>query len=429
MLSRLTAEMMSEVFGRALREGLIRQEDTSVIFYDLSCLEERIAEIIRVFPRDTLHAVAIKANPLTQILRLVTKQGAGLEAASLPELYLAEKTGLPPDMIVFDSPAKTDLELRYALNLGMHINADSLEELRRIAVLQAKQVTGSTIGIRINPQVGTGTILTTSVAGDYSKFGVPITEKRRELIRSFLDYSWLRGVHLHIGSQGCPVELLLKGVATVIDFVNEVNQNLSDSSANRQVEILDIGGGFPVAYSAADTPVSMQQYCERLTDLIRNCSSRRLRLVTEFGRYVHANAGWFASRVEYVKRSSGVDTVIIHAGADLFLRKCYKPDDWHHDISVVDRNGRFKTGGNLRKYAIAGPLCFAGDMIARQVDLPPIEEGDFILIHDTGAYTLSMWSRYNSRQIPRVLGYRNRGTAFEILKERETPEDLRRFWS
>jgi diaminopimelate decarboxylase len=88
-----------------------------------------------------------------------------------------------------------------------------------------------------------------------------------------------------------------------------------------------------------------------------------------------------------------------------------------------------KTGSATRKYSIAGPLCFAGDIVARGVKSPPIETGDFVLIHDTGAYTLSMWSRYNSRQIPRVVGYRNQGESFEILKERETFEDLQRFWS
>lgn len=81
------------------------------------------------------------------------------------------------------------------------------------------------------------------------------------------------------------------------------------------------------------------------------------------------------------------------------------------------------------KYWVAGPLCFSGDVVARDVELPVVEAGDYIIIHDTGAYTLSMWSRYNSRQIPKVIGYHNDTNQFEILKKRETYNDLIRFWS
>jgi len=120
---------------------------------------------------------------------------------------------------------------------------------------------------------------------------------------------------------------------------------------------------------------------------------------------------------------------MIHVGADLFLRKCYRPDDWHHEIIVLDSHGNIKTGIDKNKYMIAGPLCFAGDVIATEIILPPVEQGDYIIIQDTGAYTLSMWSRYNSRQIPKVIGYFNEGKTFEILRERESLDTLLAFWS
>ena len=429
-MQRLTPEKISEVMKRALRQSdLIGEEDTAVIFYDLSRISECLTHLRSLFPQGTLHAIAIKANPLGEILRYITGHGAGLEAASLPELCLAERTGISPNMIVFDSPVKTDLDLKYALNLGVHINADSRAELERIAALLQNTTARSTIGIRINPQVGPGSIVTTSVAGNYSKFGVAIRENRRELIRSFLEFSWLRGVHVHIGSQGCTADLLLRGVAEVIDFVNEANRRLGESKPGRQIDVLDIGGGFPVAYDRLSKPESMEAYAARIVSLLRNCSSDNLRLITEFGRYVHANAGWVASRVEYVKSSPSFDTAMIHIGADLLLRECYRPNDWHHDISLLDREGRLKAGGETRNYVLAGPLCFAEDVIARGTELPLIEQGDYVIVHDIGAYTLSMWSRYNSRQVPKVVGYTDDGKAFRILKDRESLEDIWRFWS
>lgn len=129
---------------------------------------------------------------------------------------------------------------------------------------------------------------------------------------------------------------------------------------------------------------------------------------------------------EFVTRDPGINTAMIHAGADLFLRECLNPKSWPHEYSVFDKTGHVKTGTDDNPYNLAGPLCFSGDILARNVPLPSVEEGDFLVIHDTGGYTFSMWSRYNSRQTPRILGYH--GESFEILRERETFDALERFW-
>lgn len=430
MRSRLSEEKIAETFRRAIREpALLQEEDSAVIYYDLSYLKERIEDLIGLFPESALHAVAVKANPLTKILKLIKASGAGSEAASLPELYLTEKAGFSTKQIVFDSPVKTVREIEYALKAGVHINADSLQEIGRIADIPSKTSSQSTIGIRINPQVGTGTILSTSVAGEFSKFGVPLRTNREALTEIFLKYDRLRGVHLHIGSQGCEVALLMKGIETVMTFVNEVNRLLEKKKAQRRIHIFDIGGGLPVSYHRDKEPVSMSRYSEELKQRFARLFTDEFKLITEFGRYVHANTGWTASRVEYVKREAAVNTLMIHVGADMFLRKCYRTEDWHHEISVADPWGNIKTGTDKKRYVIAGPLCFAGDMIAKEIALPEVEEGDYIIIHDTGAYTLSMWSRYNSRQIPKVIGYYNDGQTFEILRERESLQTLWDFWS
>jgi len=426
---RLTDEKIAKTLESALtRPDLISVVDTALVFYDLSFLEERIVDLVSLFPDTTLHAIAIKANPLGRILEFMRTLDVGLEAASLPELYLAVKAGFPPSKIVFDSPAKTAAELEFAINRGVHINADSLMELARINALAKNIPSSSTFGIRINPQVGTGDIAATSTAGEYSKFGVPITDNRDQLIKSFIDYDWLTGVHLHIGSQGCPVDLLEKGAKTIVDFVNEANAALRQKGIGRRINIFDLGGGLPVSYYRGQKPVTMAEYRRRLQPILDRLEGDDIRLITEFGRYIHANTGWVASRVEYVKREPKVNTAMVHIGADMFIRACYQPEHWHHEVMVVDGNGDIKSGHDDRPYVIAGPLCFAGDVIARNLILPRVEEGDYIIIQDAGAYTLSMWSRYNSRQMPKVIGYRNDGESFEILRDREEPEDLWNFW-
>lgn len=426
---RLQSGEISAVFSSFLKNKyLTGSGDTSLVFYDLNFIESRINGLKSQFPHGSLHAIAVKANPLMRILKKMNGLGTGVEAASLPELKMAEKTGFLPETIVFDSPCKTKEEIEYALSKGVYVNADSFAELDRISDILRKIKSVSRIGLRINPQVGTGTIKSTSVAGEISKFGIPVNENREKIIEYYLKYSWLEGIHVHIGSQGCPVPLLVDGIRKVLDLAEEINHRLQTESKPNSIRMFDIGGGLPVSYFIDQQPVSMIEYVSLLKERCSELFNGRYRLITEFGRYIFANSGWVASKAEYVKREPGYNVIITHVGADLFIRKCYNPTDWHHHISVVDKNGKPKTGIDKTKYIVAGPLCFAGDVLATDIELPVVEEGDYILIHDTGAYTLSMWSRYNSRQMPKVIGY-DGNTNFEVLKEKENPEDLEEFWS
>ncbi|MEI6060056.1 MAG: diaminopimelate decarboxylase [Bacteroidota bacterium] len=426
----LTKESISRVFSKALADkSLIGPYDTAMLFYDMEFLESKILGLQELFPPSTLHAVAMKANPLSKILLKINTLGAGIEVASLPELYLAEKAGFAPASIVFDSPCKTKEEITYALCAGVCLNADSFEELSRIDGILKTIKSSSLIGLRINPQVGSGKIESTSVADTISKFGIPIHNNREKIRAAYLEYAWLIGIHVHIGSQGCEVPLIVEGVRKVLDLANEVNGLLKQEQGQTQISVFDIGGGLPVSYHPDVNAVSMEQYKTMLKNSCKELFDGQYKLITEFGRYYHANAGWVASKVEYVKREPDCNIIMTHIGADLFLRKCYNPGDWHHEITLVDRHGKLKFGANTHKYMVAGPLCFAGDIIARDLELPEAEEGDFLLVHDAGAYTLGMWSRYNSRQIPIVIGYYSGKPTFEILKERESPEDILHFWA
>src|SRR5690606_30720571 len=103
-----------------------------------------------------------------------------------------------------------------------------------------------------------------------------------------------------------------------------------------------------------------------------------------------------------------------------------QPALWFHEIALLDARGVPKRG-ETSPATVAGPLCFSGDLIARDRPLPAAEPGDWLVIRDTGAYTLGMWSRHCSRGIPRVIGV-DRGD-LRVLRERETPGDVVAFWS
>ena len=429
MKNRISEKEISSIYKRAMKtRGILNKDDTAIIFYDLDFLEERLKELGANFPGDTLHAIAIKANPLKAILSKINDHGFGLEAATLPELILALECGVPEDRIVFDSPCKTMEEVEFALQNDIHINADSFDEIERIASLNKDIDSKSPIGLRINPQVGTGAIKSTSVAGDISKFGVPVSTNREKIINVFLRYPWLRGLHLHIGSQGMPLDLLTKGVKVVYELGEEINKALENAGLNKRIETFDIGGGLAVSYKFEKTPAGITDYRKSLEKNVPGLFNNNFRLITEFGRYVHTNTAWASSRVEYVKREKDYNIIMSHLGADFMLRECYNPRDWQHEITVLDKNGNLKSDAPKEKYFIAGPLCFAGDVIGHDIELPRVDEGDVIIIHDVGAYTLSMWSRYNSRQVPVVLGYSKNIYGFEVLKERETVKGTIGFW-
>ncbi|MGM0503846.1 MAG: diaminopimelate decarboxylase [Bacteroidota bacterium] len=418
-------ESIRQSFNECTNHRLINPEkDTTIIFYDYDLVKAKTQQLRDSFPKSTIHTSAVKANPVVKILEQVKHSGLGAEVASEGELYLAQKAGFTNEQIIFDSPAKTIAELTYSLQNNIHINADSLMELDRIARLKQTIHSESPVGLRINPQVGTGKIVATSLAGEYSKFGVPIKHYRDEIITYFKNYHWLNGIHMHIGSQGCEMHLLLKGIETGLQLIKEINRALQINK--RRVDFLDIGGGLPVSYHHDKNPPDIKVYGQEIKKLLQKYNLKNLKLITEFGRYLHVNSGYIITKVEYAKHYPNDNTLIVHAGADLLLRECLNPGQWFHEISLLDKNGKLKKSKTFKKYHIAGPLCFANDIVARDVELPEANEGDYLVIHDTGGYTFGMWSKYVSRMFPKIIG--KEGNHYSIIKERETVEDIFRFW-
>ena len=418
----------AEAVWRALRENAMLDDSTkSVLVHDLSRMRSRLRRLQDCFPPSALHAVAIKANPVVEVLREAVDCGAGLEAASLEELHLALAANCPPPKIVFDSPAKTVSEIREAFEHGVVLNIDNFDEMNRVAGCLESNHSNSAIGIRINPEVSAGTISHTSVGSIGSKFGVSISQDRVKIIAAFVKFPWLTGLHVHIGSQGCGMELLVEAIKKVAGLREEI-----ESATGRTIPMLNIGGGLPARYDDVTDPPSPHQYANAILECVPNLWESHTQLVTEFGRSIQAGCGIAFSRVEYTRSVGHEDEMhmmaVIHLGADFLLRPVYRPQDWKHEFFVLDQNGNVKTGPT-QSVTIAGPLCFSGDILARQIALPKINPGDWIAIRDCGAYTLSMWSRHCSRGIPTVIGYDAETNEAKILRRQETPQSIVDFWS
>ncbi|MGW2613436.1 diaminopimelate decarboxylase [Streptomyces sp. NPDC001500] len=421
------ARRRESILRAAVRQGLLAP-DRAVLaaFVDLDGVAASVRALHTAFP-DTvsvLHAFAAKANCLVPVLKELRALGMGCEAAGAGELAQALAAGFAPDRIVFDSPAKTRPELARALELGVAVNADSFQELGRIDEILARSPSSSRIGVRLNPQVGGGDIEAMSTATATSKFGIALDDdgNRRRLLDAFRARPWLTWVHAHVGSQGCPLELIAEGVARAVDFADEVDRTLG----RRQVAGIDIGGGLPVNFQSDDTVPGFDSYVRRLQDRVPRLFGGDYRIVTEFGRSLLAKNGFTAALVEYTKASGGRPVAITHAGAQVAARTVFMPSAWPLRITAHGPDGSRKAGEPVPQ-DIAGPCCFAGDLLARARPLPLLAPGDIVCLLDTGAYYSSTPFHYNSLPDPAVHGVRvgPRGdVAFEPLRPAETLEDV-----
>lgn len=418
----MRAERLRRAVERAVAHGWLCPDPAAgdrgaaVVVHDLDAMDERLSELRRATPGDALHAVAIKANPVGGVLDHLAQGGAGLEAASKVELHLALRR-LPPERVVFDSPCKTIDDLRLALDQGVLLNLDSLAELERVVAMLDGGRPAGPVGLRINPDVGPGTIAATSTAMAGSKFGVELATERQRVVQAFRRWPWLTALHVHVGSQGCSVDQLVAGAQAIASLAGEVR------AAGGRVDWLDVGGGLPVDPDGA--PPDFASWGQALRDHVPDLFGGPHRVVTEMGRSLHAQAGVVLSRVEAVKQSGGRRIAVLHVGADLFVRAAYAPNRWRHRLAVLDPTGQPKQGPRM-PWDVVGPLCFSGDRLAKGAQLPPITPGDLVVVHDAGAYTLAMWSRYNSRQAPAVIGLR--GDQAVLLKAAETVEQVAAFW-
>ncbi|MGW4922522.1 diaminopimelate decarboxylase [Streptomyces parvulus] len=415
----------------AVEQGLLGPDVPIVGLLDVAGIRESAAALRAAFEAVTapgtpvLHAFAVKATPLVPVLRLLHEEGIGVEVASPGELALARAAGVPAERTVLDSPAKTPAELREALELGIAVNADNPQELERLdALVKALPDTASPLGIRVNPQVGGGSIEALSTATATSKFGVALRDEgaREWVVRAYLDRPWLTRLHTHTGSQGIPLTLMAEGVAEAYALAEEINER----AGRRQVDNLDIGGGLPVNFGSDEESPTYAEYARVLRERVPGLFDGRYGLVTEFGRSLLAKHGTVVARVEYAKSAGGRPVAVTHAGVQVATRTVYAPGAWPLRIAAYDGKGMPKEGPDVVQ-DVAGPACFAGDLLAVGRAMPLLEQGDYAAALDTGAYYFAHHYAYNSLARPGVYGFvsdEDGSVSFATVREEQRVEEI-----
>jgi diaminopimelate decarboxylase len=344
---------------------------------------------------------ASKSFPCTAVLSLFAQEGLWCDVASAGELHLALNAGFDPERIVLHGNAKSEAELRMALEAGVGlIVIDNFDEIDRLEAMHSET---QEVLIRVTPDVRGETHDHISTGQADSKFGFAMDDAPEAIARiERVPGLHLVGLHAHIGSQLLELDPFRREVAELA--------RLGD------FPVWDLGGGLGVQYTADQpAPPSIEDYVQTLVEGARSAgmdeSGRRL--LIEPGRALVANAGVTLYTVESVKRN-----VSRWVGVDGGMSDNLRPMLYgaRYEAHVADR-----LGGET-ECVLAGKHCESGDVIVRRALLDDPRPGDVIVTPATGAYGHAMASNYNGLPRPPVI-FCSGGHA-RVVVRRETLEDL-----
>ena len=356
---------------------------------------------------DRLICYSAKANTNLAVLKLFADLGCGLDIVSGGELYRGLNAGFSPERIVYSGVGKTLEEIDYALDSGiLMFNVESLAELKQINRRAAKLKKRAPVSIRVNPDVDPKTHPYTATGLKKNKFGIShdaALESYR--VAGDLENLDIVGVDCHIGSQITEAEPFQDALENLIDLIKELK------SAGMSIRYLDMGGGLGITY-ADETPPPLQEYAGAIISQLKNME---LKLILEPGRVLVGNAGILVTEVLYRKSGEVKNFVIVDAGMNDLLRPtlynafhAIEPvENSHKDVIVAD---------------VVGPICESGDFLAIDRSISNVQSGDLMAVMSAGAYGFVMSSNYCSR--PRVAEVMVKGDRFNVVKSRESYEDL-----
>jgi diaminopimelate decarboxylase len=356
----------------------------------------------------SLVCYAVKANSNLAILNLLAKLGSGFDIVSGGELRRVIAAGGDAKKVVFSGVAKTEDEMRFALDLGIKcFNVESSAELDRLQQVASKLNKPAAVSIRVNPDIDAKTHPYISTGLKANKFGIDIT-LARDIYRKAASYSHLNvvGVDCHIGSQLTDVQPFLEALDKLLTLIDQL------ASDGIVLQHIDIGGGLGVTY-ANESPPSPDDYISKVVERLKPYP--QLELIMEPGRAIMANAGVLLTQVEFLKPGPDKNFAIVNAAMNDLIRPALY-GAWQA-IIPVEINSNAKTA----LYDIVGPVCETGDFLGKDRELA-IAQGDLLAVRSAGAYGFTMSSNYNSR--PRAAEVLVDGDKVHLIRAREQWQDL-----
>jgi diaminopimelate decarboxylase len=409
--------------GVDVRE-LARQYGTPLFACDEEDFRSRCRDFHEAFGEGTGVFYAAKAFCCRAVLRWVSEEGLGVDVCTGGELEVALQAGVDPAMITLHGSNKLPDELERAVAVGVgHIVADSFDEIIRLErVAAASSGSRPRILVRVTTGVEAAAHEFVATAHDDQKFGFSLASGAAdEAVRQVLASEVLEfvGLHSHIGSQIYDTSGFEVAAHRVLELAVRILQ------AHRiDIEELNLGGGFGIAYVAGDDPTDIKVVAQNLRDILASqCLAAGLvppRLTVEPGRAIAGPGTVTLYRVGTVKDVDGLRTYVsVDGGMSDNIRTAL----YDADYTCVLASRESAAPPTLCR--LVGRHCESGDIVVRDAYLPAdVTAGDLVAVAATGAYCRSMASNYNHVPRPGVVAVRD--GASRILLRRETADDLLR---
>ncbi len=370
---------------------LVSRFGSPLYVYDAAAVRRNFRDFESAFPypRLDLH-YAIVCNKNRSLVMLLCGLGAGVHANTPGDVHAALAAGVPLDRIVYSGTNLTRADFEYLLSRNISVNLDSLDQLRDFAALAPERPAG--LRLLIDDEDRT------------NRIGVTPAE-----LPDALRIARIAGLHMYAGTNTLRMERFLE----CLDRLITASETLPD------LEYLDVGGGFGVAYQDGQPPLDLSALGAAVTGRMNALSAKRgrpIRLVLEPGRTLVANAGTLFATVVSVKerggrRYVGVDSTV----GNIVVESVYHP---YHRVEAVASSGPeldIPTD-------ICGNTTHSRDYLGRGCRLPELRPGDLLALRDVGAYGYAMSSHFLNR--PRPAEVVIDGEDAVLTTRRETLDDL-----
>lgn len=378
---------------------------TPVYVYDAEKITQQAEQMQQAFKGLNLKIkYAVKALSNISILKLMKKLGTGLDVVSIQEAHLGLKAGFEPDEILFTPNSVSFEEIRAAVELGLRINIDNISILEQFGHEYHNKLP---VCLRINPHIMAGGHSNISTGHIDSKFGISILQMRH--VRRVIDTNNIKifGLHMHTGSDILDAEVFIQAANIMFDVAREFSD----------LEFIDFGSGFKVAYREGDVTTNIPALGKKLgKSFSAFCQEygRDLEIWFEPGKYLVSEAGCLLARANVIKTTPATVFVGVDSGMNHLIRPMLY-GAYHDMVNISNPHGTF------RVYSVVGYICET-DTLGADRKLNEVREGDIIAIKNAGAYGFSMASNYNSRLKPaEVMIYGGRAM---LIRKRETFDDL-----
>lgn len=380
---------------------------TPVYVYDGQKILDQVALLNKAFDGVQMKIkYATKALSNINILKLLKNAGTGVDAVSIEEVKLALHVGFAAEEIMYTPNCVSFEEIQEAVDYGVMVNVDNIPMLEQFGTHYGNSVP---LCIRLNPHIMAGGNAKISVGHIDSKFGISILQLKHVLKIVAAHNLQVIGLHVHTGSDILDADVFLKGAEILFDAAKEF----------KDLQFLDFGGGFKVAYKTGDITTDMMDVGAKVSFAFKNfCKEygRELEIWFEPGKFLVSECGFLLVSANVIKSTPASTFIGVDSGLNHLIRPMMY-DAYHEVVNVSNLSGP------ERVYTMVGYICET-DTIAADRKLKEVKVDDILAIMNAGAYGFSMSSNYNSRLRPAEVLILN-GQA-KLIRKRETFEDILR---